>query len=287
MPDPSQPASDQNEPSPPVAAKPRWRPLSSIDRRIVGVLAEKAKTTPDVYPMTVNGICTGSNQKSNRAPLMNLEPDDVEESLERLREVGAVGMIEGYGRVPKYRHYLYEWRGVDKVEMAVMTELLLRGAQTEGELRGRAARMEPIADLGALRPILVSLKAKGLIFSLTSEGRGHVLTHALYPPEELARRRAQFGPSRPAAPPTAAAPVRADYSAQQPYPPTTAPSAVPPPPAAAPGAGGAPDLIEVIRRDLVQLRAELQQLRSDMDDLIGRQDRTDQDVRNLKDALGG
>ena len=69
---------------------------------------------------------------------MQLEPDEVEESLDRLRELGAVGLVEGYGRVEKYRHYLYEWLGVDKVELAVMTELLLRGDQTVGELRGRA-----------------------------------------------------------------------------------------------------------------------------------------------------
>ena len=55
---------------------PRWRPLGAIDRRVLGVLAEKAKTTPDIYPMSLNAICTGCNQKSNRDPLMQLEPDD-------------------------------------------------------------------------------------------------------------------------------------------------------------------------------------------------------------------
>ena len=133
--------------SPPSPPQPRWQPLGAIDRRVLGVLAEKAKTTPDIYPMSLNAICTGCNQKSNRSPLMQLEPSEIEESLDRLRELRAVGLIEGYGRVAKYRHYLYEWLGVDKVEMAVMTELLLRGDQTVGDLRGRAARMEPIPDL--------------------------------------------------------------------------------------------------------------------------------------------
>jgi hypothetical protein len=91
--------------------------------------------------------------------------------------------------VLKYRHYLYDWLGVDKVEMAVMTELLLRGAQTVGELRGRAARMEPIADLAALKPVLDSLKAKGLVISLSPEGRGQVVSHALYQPQELEKVR--------------------------------------------------------------------------------------------------
>ncbi|HPP53849.1 MAG TPA: DUF480 domain-containing protein, partial [Thermoguttaceae bacterium] len=90
-------------------------------------------------------VTTGANQKSNRAPVMQLEPEDVEAALDRLRAIGAVGLVEGYGRVPKYRHYFYEWLGVDKVEAAVMAELLLRGPQTEGELRAHASRMEPLA----------------------------------------------------------------------------------------------------------------------------------------------
>ena len=123
---------------------------------------------------------------------MDVQPEDVEEALERLRELGAVAEIMGGGRVPKFRHYLYEWLGVDKVELAVMAELLLRGAQTEGELRGRASRMEPIADLPALRTILASLRGKGLIVSLTPEGRGHALTHNLYEPRELERVKADY-----------------------------------------------------------------------------------------------
>ena len=72
----------------PPAAERRWQSLGAIDRRVVGVLAEKAKTTPDIYPMSLNAVCTGANQKSNRAPLMQLEPSDVEESLDRLRAGG-------------------------------------------------------------------------------------------------------------------------------------------------------------------------------------------------------
>lgn len=177
--------------NPPFSPKPipRWQPLAAVDRRVLGVLAEKAKTTPDVYPMSVNAICTGANQKNNRHPLMNLRPDDVEASLERLRGLGAVAEVQGGGRVLKYRHYLYDWLGVDKVELAIMTELLLRGAQTVGELRGRAARMEPIADLAALKPLLDSLKAKNLVISLSPEGRGQVVSHALYQPQELEKVR--------------------------------------------------------------------------------------------------
>ncbi len=169
-----------------------WRPLTSRQRRIVGVLIEKAKTTPDAYPMTLNGLTTGCNQKSNRSPQMELTPDDVEAELEELRQYGAVVEVQGGGRVAKYRHRMYEWLGVDKVELAVMAELLLRGEQTVGELRGRAARMEPIADLNTLRPVLESLESKQLLISLTSAGRGQVVTHALYPPKEREQLQAGF-----------------------------------------------------------------------------------------------
>ena len=176
---------------------PQWQPLPSVERRVIGVLVEKAKTTPDVYPMTLNALRAGANQKSNRFPQMSLEVDQVDDALEQLRSLGAVVEVHGDGRVAKYRHQTYPWMGVEKVELAVMTELLLRGAQTVGELRGRAARMEPIADLAALRPILASLEQKNLIVYLTPEGRGCVVTHNLYRPTEMDKLRAEYG-SRPA-----------------------------------------------------------------------------------------
>src|SRR5574340_666923 len=187
-PEPSELPPTESKPSP----KPRWQPLVAIDRRVAGVLVEKAKTTPDAYPLSLNALVTGCNQKSNRHPLMELEPEDVEESLDRLRGMGAVVIVQGSGRVSRYRHLLYEWLGVEKVELSVMTELLLRGAQTEGELRSRASRMDPIADLAALRAILNSLTAKRLVVALTPEGRGHVITHALYEPWELEKLRKQY-----------------------------------------------------------------------------------------------
>src|SRR5271154_6314678 len=107
----------------PGKTPPRWQPVSAIDRRVLGVLVEKAKTTPDAYPLSLNGLVTGANQKNNRHPLAQYEAEDVEESLERLRMLGAVAAIQGSGRVAKYRHYMYEWLGVDKVELAVMAEL--------------------------------------------------------------------------------------------------------------------------------------------------------------------
>ncbi len=170
----------------------KWRPLNRNERRLAGVLVEKAKTTPEQYPLTANGLVNGSNQKNNRDQQMQLEEDAVNEALDSLRAAGAVVEMQGGGRVAKYRHLLYDWLGVEKVELAVMAELLLRGAQTEGELRGRAARMEPILDLTALRGVLDSLRAKKLVIDITPPGRGQIVSHNLYLPEELDRLKQKF-----------------------------------------------------------------------------------------------
>lgn len=130
---------------------------------------------------------------------MNLSADDVEQVLEELRALRCVTEVQGSGRVPKYRHHAYEWLGVEKTELAVMTELLLRGEQTLGELRGRAARMEPIADMAALKPVVDSLVAKGLMIELTSAGRGQMVSHNLYPERELNELKARFASHVPAA----------------------------------------------------------------------------------------
>ncbi len=243
-------------------ASPRWHPLSAVDRRVVGVLVEKAKTTPDAYPMSVNALKSGCNQKNNRAPLMELEIEDVEESLVRLRAAGAVAEVQGGGRVPRFRHYMYDWLGVDKVELAVMAELLLRGAQTEGELRGRAARMEPIADVAALRPVLASLKEKGLVLSLTSEGRGHIVTHNLYEPRELEKVRAEAAAT--------AGREAADSSSTPPPELMGAPQSAAPLPQARPLTGAddaTQQAINALRLELQEARAEIAALRKDVDDL--------------------
>jgi uncharacterized protein len=160
--------------------QPQWKALDALQRRVLGVLVEKAKTTPEGYPMTVNAIKTACNQKSNRSPQMDLDADDVQATLDELRDMGVVVEIQGDGRTCKYRHKAYEWLGVNKTELAIMTELLLRGEQTVGELRARAARMEPIEGLGELMPILHGLIKRKLVVSLTPEGRGQIVTHGLY-----------------------------------------------------------------------------------------------------------
>jgi uncharacterized protein len=237
----------------PAPAAPKWRPLERHERRVAGVLAEKAKTTPENYPLSLNSLMNGCNQKSNRFPQMQLDEDQVSQALDVLRHAGAVALIQGDGRVEKFRHLLYDWLGVDKAELAVMAELLLRGAQTLGELRGRAARMEPIADIGALTPIVDSLRQKNLLIYLTPPGRGAVVTHNLYQPQELAKLKSEHGGGdSPAAP----------AMSRDPHTPPIFTTEAPRTAAAAPAADSqSPSL----RDEVISLRRELADLREHAD----------------------
>jgi uncharacterized protein YceH (UPF0502 family) len=187
-------------PPPELESAPHQKSLDAHQRRVLGVLIEKAKTTPGGYPMTVNAIVVGCNQKNNRDPITAYDDFDVEKALSELNELGVVKEIDWIGRVPKYKHLAYEWLGVKPAELAVLGELLLRGPQAQGELRARAARMEPIEDLAALKPIVEGLLERKLMIELTPPGRGQIVSHNLYAPGELAALKAQLGPQagRPA-----------------------------------------------------------------------------------------
>lgn len=168
-----------------------WPILTMVERRVLGVMVEKAKTTPDVYPMSLNSIMTGSNQKSNRDPILNLSEDDIEETLASMQPKGYVTRIQG-GRVERWRHNLYDVWKIDKVELAILAEFLLRGPQTEGELRQRASRMEPIESLDELRAALKPLVERGLVLFLGPEGRrGTLIAHGFHAPKELELLKSQ------------------------------------------------------------------------------------------------
>lgn len=191
MPDPVPPPPAEAAPEPPPP--PVWEPLSPLERRVLGVLIEKQKTGGgDAYPMTINALVTGSNQKSNRDPVMSLDEDVVEETLLDLNRKVLVNRVQG-GRVEKWRHLLYDLWKVSKVEMAIIAELLLRGPQTEGDLRSRASRMDDIADLDTLRALLKELVRRNFVLYLTAGGRGAVVTHGFHTAEELAAERARHG----------------------------------------------------------------------------------------------
>ncbi|MEM8733610.1 MAG: DUF480 domain-containing protein [Planctomycetota bacterium] len=177
---------DSTEPNAPVK-----KTLTELQRRILGVLVEKARTTPDSYPLSLNGLVTGCNQKSNRAPLMSVTAEEVEDELMNMRDQGMVAEVHGGGRVPKYRHYMSDYIGVKGAEAGVLTELLLRGEQSVGDLRSRASRFGAIADQGALQEILRSLMDQQLVVALTPPGRGQLVTHNLYEDYELQNVQAQ------------------------------------------------------------------------------------------------
>jgi uncharacterized protein YceH (UPF0502 family) len=193
--------------------------LGLHERRVLGVLVEKAKTTPDAYPLSLNALVTGCNQKSNRDPVRTVSDVEAEDALASLQKRGLVNKITGGSRVERWRHLLYESWKVDKVELAILAELLLRGPQTEGELRGRASRMEPIDDLDKLRAVLKPLAERGLVVYLSPEGRrGTMLTHGFHAPQEVERLRAshqsadheQVAPASPTVPSLSARLERAE-----------------------------------------------------------------------------
>jgi uncharacterized protein len=185
-------------------------PIPLLERRVLGVLVEKEKTSKsvDAYPMTVNSIVTGCNQKSNRDPVMNLDEVEVEETLTRLQRSGLVSKITG-GRVDRWRHLLYEnWR-VGKFELAILAELLMRGPQTEGDLRIRASRMNDIPELDQLRALLKPLvERKFVVYLSDPERRGAMLTHGFHLPQELSIAATKFASGSPE-PASVSAPVPA------------------------------------------------------------------------------
>jgi uncharacterized protein YceH (UPF0502 family) len=198
-----------------LASPPTWPVLSPLELRLLGVLVEKQKTTPDVYPMSLNALVTGCNQKSNRDPLMHVTDHDVEEAMEGLQRQALATRVES-GRVDKWRHLLYEQWGVGKADIAVLAELLLRGSQTEGELRTRVSRMEPVNDLDALRAVCQPLADRGLVVYLTPVGRrGTSLTHGFHDPQELERLRSGMGSSEAPVPAYSRPPEATSPSAER------------------------------------------------------------------------
>lgn len=136
--------------------------LTPLETRLLGCLVEKELATPEYYPLTLNALVAACNQKNNRDPVLQLSPDEVEKGLSALQyEKQLVATYAGVGaRAVKYVHRLIETLGVDTPELAILCELLLRGPQTPGELRGRAARMHPFASPAEVRTVLLALAGR-------------------------------------------------------------------------------------------------------------------------------
>lgn len=139
--------------------------LTPVQARVLGSLIEKELTTPDYYPLSLHALTAACNQKSNRDPVMALSESEVQKNLDELAKQNLIAQRSDFSaRVPKYAHKLSGTltRVVDfsRAELAVLGELLLRGAQTPGELRSRAARMHPFGDLDEVTTVLTGLAAR-------------------------------------------------------------------------------------------------------------------------------
>lgn len=137
--------------------------LDANEQRVVGCLVEKQRTTPDVYPLSLNALRLACNQSTNRDPVMELTEDQVREALIGLGKRRYTRLTSGPGaRTGKYRHLLDEALDLADDELALLAVLLLRGAQTPGELNQRAARLHGFASLDALEETLERLVSRDL-----------------------------------------------------------------------------------------------------------------------------
>jgi uncharacterized protein YceH (UPF0502 family) len=133
------------------------RPLDPVEIRVLGALLEKQQTTPEYYPLTLNALVAACNQKSNRDPVTELSAgDDVEAALDRLRKLVFVWKVGGLRAERWEENVERAWR-LDAATKAVMTLLLLRGAQTPGELRARSERLHAFATLDEVESALAKL----------------------------------------------------------------------------------------------------------------------------------
>jgi uncharacterized protein YceH (UPF0502 family) len=164
--------------------------------RVVACLVEKQRTTPDAYPLSLNSIRLACNQSTNRDPVVDYDEATVSDALRQTALRGWTRLTSGAGsRARKYRHLLPEALGIDDGELAVLAVLMLRGAQTPGELKQRTERMHGFADLGAVQEVLERLIE-----------RGYVVRHARRPGQKEDRFEQVLGGEAEEAAPEATGP---------------------------------------------------------------------------------
>ena len=133
--------------------------LSLIETRVLGVLAEKQRTVPDSYPLTLNALVAGCNQKTSRNPLMEATDTDVQAALDSLKGYSLVMESSG-GRVARYEHNIERVLRVPSQSTILLTVLMLRGPQTAGELRIATERMHNFADISSVEAFLDELSER-------------------------------------------------------------------------------------------------------------------------------
>ena len=183
------------------------RELPRIQRRVLGVLMEKAFTTPDQYPLTLKATTTAANQKSNRDPVTDYTEDQIQDALDAMRsDLLVAEVFTDGGRAPRYRHYMRHKFDFNEAQLAIVAELLLRGKQQPGELRTRASRMVKIDSQDQLREALTGLQEKGYLQSSGPlDRRGVEVDHTFYLDKEGMKIKEVSEPSdaSPAAAPAA------------------------------------------------------------------------------------
>lgn len=218
----------------------------AIEIRVVACLVEKQRTTPDVYPLSLNSLRIACNQATNRDPVVDYDEATVVDALRRLALRGWTRLASGPGgRARKYRHLLDEALGLDPAEISLLAVLMLRGAQTPGELKQRSERLHAFADLGAVHETLERLVE-----------REQVVRHPRRPGQKEDRYEQLLGgdgePPAPAAANSAAGPVDS--------PPTSADS----PPMATDDEPSLPppgDRLNRLEAELAELRKQVATLR--------------------------
>jgi uncharacterized protein YceH (UPF0502 family) len=136
----------------------------AVEIRVVGCLVEKQRTTPDAYPLSLNALRLACNQATNRDPVVAYDEETVSAALRRTAQRGWTRLASGAGsRARKYRHLLPEALGVDDEELALLAVLMLRGAQTPGELKQRSERLHAFAGLPEVQEALERLLERELV----------------------------------------------------------------------------------------------------------------------------
>lgn len=136
----------------------------AIEIRVLGCLIEKQRTTPDVYPLTLNALRLACNQATNRDPVVDYDDETIRIALAGLSRKGWARLASGSGsRVVKYRHLLDEALGISHAELSLLAVLMLRGAQTPGELKQRTERLHPFVSLHEIDAVLEGLTERSLV----------------------------------------------------------------------------------------------------------------------------
>ncbi len=142
-------------------------PLTDVDVRVLGSLMEKAQTTPEYYPLSLNALVNACNQSSNRDPVVKFDEGTVARSIEALRQRSLVRAARGIdARVTRYAHRVDDVMGLNVREIAVLCVLMLRGPQTTGELRTRTSRLEMFEDLAKVEATLDGMIVRELVVRL-------------------------------------------------------------------------------------------------------------------------